>query len=389
MTFLAPGFLIAAAVAALAVVGLHFLSTRDAKPVAFPTARFVPDTATRATATTLRLTDLWLLLLRVLLVLLLGAALARPVLTPPRRPIARILAVDVSRAVGRPSELAQQVSNRLAESDVVILYDSTARIPQRGAADSLRKLAGKRLSNAPRGSLSAALVAALREASRLRANADSLELIVASPFLAEEADAATLRLRKLWPGRITTIRLPAAGAAEQQQDSADVVWADSATTDYFVAKPKADTIAGIRAGDEVLVYPFVRGWQAVMPIRAGGRVYARWADGQPAALEITKEHRCSRIIGFALPAEGDALLRPDFQRFVANLAQPCGGARDDRLLSASILAAIRGSGPLAPADEIAPRIEAATPLMPWLIVIVALLGLIEWRARDRRARDSA
>ena len=51
MSFLAPGFLLAAGLAALTVVGLHLLSTRDPRLQPFPTTRFVPEAAVRATVT--------------------------------------------------------------------------------------------------------------------------------------------------------------------------------------------------------------------------------------------------------------------------------------------------------------------------------------------------
>ena len=386
MSFLAPGFLIAAGLAALAVVGLHFLSTRDARVETFPTTRFVPDTSSRATATTLQLTDVWILLLRAFLVLLLGAALARPVLTPSHRTLARVVAVDVSRAVGQPAEFARDASRHLSGADVVILFDSAARVVQHGAADSLRALPRTSLSGAPRGSLSAAFVAALREAARLSDHADSVELIIASPFVAEEADAAPLRLRGLWPGRITTLPVAASAATDKPHDSIRIVWADSLPGEHWIAKATPDTVSGVRAGDAVLVHPFIRRWQAATPARARARVYARWADGEPAALEMANGAGCMRTVGFALPPEGDALLRPDFQRFVANLSQPCGEPRDVTPLSAGFLRSLRGTGPLAPADEIAPRIERVTPLMLWLFAFVGLLGLIESLVRDRRSR---
>ena len=80
MTFLAPGFLWGAALVALATAVLHLLAWRRPPTVPLPTARFVPERTMRVMARTVRLSDVWLLLLRVALIACAGVALARPVL---------------------------------------------------------------------------------------------------------------------------------------------------------------------------------------------------------------------------------------------------------------------------------------------------------------------
>lgn len=377
MTFLAPGFLVAAGLAALAVVGLHFLSTRDPKVELLPTTRFLPDVPVRATVTAIRPTDLPLMLLRTALVLLVGAALARPVSTPPRQAVARIVAVDISRAVGRPAELAESARTHLTGAAAVILFDSIAREMPHGAIDSLRP-------GATRGSLSAALIAALRAASRLRDRADSLELVLVSAFVTEERDAAMMRLRGLWPGRVTTV--PAPVAEPSRGDSIRVTWADSGATTLWTARTPPDTVGAVRAGDAVLVYPFVRRWRPVAAPPKPTRVLARWVDGEPAAFERAMADGCVRSLGFSPPAEGDALLRPEFQRFIASLDAPCGELRDFTPLPESVMASLRGAGPLAPTAAIARRIQRVTPLMPWLLGAGALLLLLEAVVRRRPDR---
>ena len=406
MTFLAPGFLIAAGVAALAVVGLHFLSTRDPNLEVLPTTRFLPDLPVRATATTLRPTDPWLLLLRVALVLLVGAALAQPVLTPPRQLVARIVAVDVSRAVGDPAELADSARRYVSGAAAVIVFDSAAREVAKGASDSLRTLAGevrqvggasggvpgRRIAAGAesRGSLSAALVAARRVAAQVRDRADSLELVVVSPFVTEEYDAATERLRALWPGRIRTVAV-AAAATDERPDSVQVEWADSTSSAYWTVRASPDTMAAVRAGDVVLVYPFVRRWQVAAGVLDDGtRVLARWADGEPAALERGDAgpgaDACLRSFGFALPTEGDVVLRPEFQRFLARLDAPCGDPRDFRPLPKAWMASLQGEGPLAPAATIERRVERATPIAPWLLLAGVMLAVTELFVRRRGGR---
>src|SRR6185437_15892071 len=114
LTFLFPGFLFAAGAIALGVVALHFLVTRQPKSETLPTVRFVPDLAVRSTAIAIRPSDLWLLLLRVLMVLLIGAAFAQPQITPRHRTIARLVLVDASPDVGNIAELVDSAQRYAA-----------------------------------------------------------------------------------------------------------------------------------------------------------------------------------------------------------------------------------------------------------------------------------
>ena len=98
MTFLAPGFLYGALAAAIAAIALHLIATREPRAVMLPTARFIPESSARAVVRAARLSDPWLLALRVLLLLLLGTALARPVRVPQRERIARVILADRSAA---------------------------------------------------------------------------------------------------------------------------------------------------------------------------------------------------------------------------------------------------------------------------------------------------
>ena len=100
MTFLAPMFFYMALGVAAGAVALHFIVTRQPTSSPLPTVRFVPPSAVRVTTVSPVPEDLPLLLVRVLAVLCIGAALARPVLVPHRRPVARVVLADVSRAIG-------------------------------------------------------------------------------------------------------------------------------------------------------------------------------------------------------------------------------------------------------------------------------------------------
>ena len=405
MILLAPAFLIAAGIVAAGVVGLHFLSTREPDTELLPTVRFVPDVPLQATTVTVRFTDPWLLVLRVLLILLLGAALARPLIHPLAQTVARIAVVDVSRAVANPGELADSARGHVEGAAAVVLFDDRAREIGRGAADTLAALrSGPRDDSATRGSLSSALIAALRIASRLRDGADSLQLVVVSPFAREERDAATERIRALWPGRIDVVR--AGGAAPSQAESAAppaperIEWADSGATAMWVPRDPPDTIGGVRALDAVMVHSFVRRWRPATAADTGAdpaapedaadvRVYARWMDGEPAAFERATPGGCVRSLAIPLPTEGDAILRPDFQRFLAGLEDPCGEPADLSPLSDSFMEAFRGDGPLAPASLVERQIRRVTPAVPWILAFALLVALAEiWLRRRLAAREA-
>ncbi|MFN2602836.1 MAG: BatA domain-containing protein, partial [Gemmatimonadaceae bacterium] len=194
MTFLAPGFLWSAIALAAGIIALHLIVTRQPRSTVLPTARFVPDSAATATVRDTRPSDLLLMLLRVLVVLAAGAALARPVIKPSRQVSGRVFLMDDSRGVANVGEAADSVKRLYRAGDAVVVFDSIARSLGAKALDSLSVA---RMVDA-RGNISAALIASLREASALRDNVDSIELVIVSPLLDEERDAATDSIRDLW-----------------------------------------------------------------------------------------------------------------------------------------------------------------------------------------------
>ena len=409
MIFLAPAFLIAAGIVAAGVVALHFLSTREPDTDLLPTVRFIPDVPVQATTITVRFSDLWLLLLRVLLILLLGAALARPVIHTFAQPVARIAVVDVSRAVAHPDELVDSARSYVEGAAAVVFFGDQAREVERGPADSLEDLRDEsRWAEAARGSLSSALITAQRIASRLRDGADSLQLVVVSPFVQEERDAATERIRALWPGRIDAVRVrgAAAGAEAGAGEAAGperIEWADSVATELWAERNPPDTIGGVRANDAVMIYPFVRRWRSAIeagsgspapdapPVDNGGqlRVYARWMDGEPAAFERPTSDGCVRSIAIPMPSEGDAILRPDFQRFLVGLDDPCGEPGDMLPLSEDFMTAFQGDGPLAAAAQVDRQVRRVTPAVPWILGFALLVALAEVWLRRRLATKEA
>jgi hypothetical protein len=384
MTFLAPGFLIAAGAVSLGVVVLHFLITQQPKSELLPTVRFVPDVPARSTSLAIKPSDLLLLLVRVLAIMLIGAAFAQPQLTPQHQAVAKIVVVDASRAVGNMQELADSAKVHADGAAAVIVFDSVAReLPLANAMDSLNALASRPASTR-RGSLSPALITSLRAAARVREAADSIDLIVVSPFANEERDAATSRIRALWPGRIQTVQVGiASDTSLASGQSIRVQWADSGATQLWTKREQPDTVGAVRAGEAVMVYPFVRTWQPASQLDSNTHVYARWVDGEPAAFETNTESGCVRSVAITMPTAGDAILRPDFVRFQKLLTEPCGTAHDFAPMPSEFMSLLAGSGNLASVSDIKPVLTKMTPLVPWLLLTGLLLLLLELFMRYR------
>jgi len=208
----------------------------------------------------------------------------------------------------------------------------------------------------------------------------------------EEADAATTTVRALLPGALRTVRVAAAPSAAASGVTArvpSVEWADSGATALWAPRAAVDTIGAVRAGDVVLVSPFVRRWRLELGPDSltdeSTRVYARWADGEPAAVERTIGADCVRSLGISMPTTGDVVLRPEFEGFLAALETPCNAAHDFTPLAPAFMAAMQGPDQLAPASALQPRATHMTPLVPWLLAGALVLALLELVVRRRRA----
>jgi hypothetical protein len=389
MTFLAPLFFYMALGVAAGAVALHFIVTRQPTSSPLPTVRFVPPSAVRVTTVAPVPEDLLLLLVRVLAVLCIGAALARPVLVPHRRRVARVV--------------------------------------RRGAPDSAARL----VRTARGGRLSPALIAAMRAASTLRDAADSIELAIISPLRANEIDGATQAIRALWPGRIRVIHVPGAAdslappvglglrasaddpiaiaasiAGLPSSDTAvrvvrgDATAADSAwaagprhtlvrwplagAPQGWRARTPMDTAGAVVAGEAALVFPLERRWQLDSASRIT-RVAARWVDGAPAAIERSVGSGCIRDIAIPVPTRGDLILRPAFGRLVRALMAPCAAVSGGLAADSATRSTLAGNGALASHDAIRAPDSVATPLVPWLLALAILLVLLELFVRRHSA----
>lgn len=409
MSFLAPGILALGAVALVAIAALHLLARRRPRAVTLPTARFVPERATRLLSRTLALTDPWLLLLRALAVAALVLAFAQPVLARRRGPTARVVLIDRSRDVAGVAELRDSVRSVATSGAVLIAFD-TAAVRLTTPADSLR------LSEAP-GSLSAALVAAIRAGAALAPRADSVELVIVSPLAGREADAATAAIGSAWPGRVRDVRVarrasdaiarpiearaPAGDAVaaaasfgarsfapvrlvRDAVSAADSAWLAAAAGRVLVAWPAtglADGGAGrpsaVVAGAATLVAPF----GAARP-PAPGVTIARWADGAPAATERRVGSGCARDVAIPIDQRSDLTLRPPFRALLGALVSPCGEV--DAVAQPGAAAMMPGveRRRLASGRELAPS-ESSSPLIPWLLGLGLALLVVEWLVRRR------
>ncbi len=401
VTFAAPLWIGGAAALSLLVVALHLLARRRPRPLIYPTARFLPDQPASAPAAARRPSDLLLLLLRVAIILLIGAAFARPLRAPPRR-TAHLVLIDRSRAA--PRILDDSVRALVRQASLVIAFDTTGReVPE--ATD-----AGDIIRSSPRGSLSAALLAAVRRAPTLAAEGDSLALHVVSPFAVEEWDEATLAIRRLWSGRIDlhvvepaapAIR-PDGGSSLRADDplgatlgligresqagarvvrsvpiAADSNWATAGGALVYwprvpVEAPWAtlgrDTVGGVFSGGQVVVAPFTR---VVRPPE--GVVIARWADGTAAATERPLGTGCERDVAIPTDMAGDVMLRPGMLALVRALTAPCGGRRDFVRVADALLDSLRGPSMLVAASQLARPVTGKVPANGWYLAAAFLL----------------
>lgn len=435
MTFLAPWFLAAAAAVASGVIALHFLARQRPRIAILPTARFVPDRPAGATGPSSRPSDLLLLAMRVLAVVFAGLAFAQPIRKTARRPLARVVAVDLSRATRSDSDVVARARAMLRESDALVVFDSAARQVRGRILDSARSL---RRSEA-QGSLSAALIASLRARASLAEHADSVELLLVSPVAAEEWDAATVRIRALWPGRVVLARIPAAidsgrelpgidfrgeerdplratvalmGAARREGNvrvvrgvstAEDSAWARQGARVLvewpsilgrreaaggtpvdrgWPVRSRKDTIGAVVAGDVAVIAAFERGLSP-----PPGIVIARWVDGEPAATESSLGAGCVRGVSVPIEDRGDLALRESMTDFVAALSAPCGGRRRFDAIPDPQIALLTGRGVERQRATVeAPR-QQRSPAAPWLLAGALLTVAAEPLARRSKARQ--
>jgi hypothetical protein len=427
MTFAAPLALAVAGIVAASIVALHFLARARPRQEPFPTARFIPDTTqVHSPSRSRRPRDVLLLLLRVATILLAGLAVAGPRRSVARSHVPRVVVLDRSRAVADPRASTASASAELREGDVLVRFDSAATVEEhwkaRPATDSATPTAR------PRGSLSAALVEAIRAGTRLRRTHDSVELVLVSPIAAEEWDEATARIAREWPSAIRVIRTAAraspdartaprtirgatddplratlsltggeipmavdsgtprgARVVRDRPTAQDSAWARSGgVLVWWPADPESthwlggnDTASAVIASGVTVVAPF--------PMRQPpvGFTTARWVNGAPAATEHSLGTGCERDVAIAVPSVGDLALRPSMRALLAALTVPCGGAPKLAPLADSMVRSLSETH----SRDVMPTQATDLPsvLTRWLLAAILALLVAELFLRKPRA----
>lgn len=410
MSWLLPSALGIAAAACVALIAAHLIA-RD-RPVAepLPTARFVPDRRIHARTTSIALSDLLLLALRIAAVAAIGLGLAGPVMAGARGRVARIVLVDRARSVLSLAEVRDSV--RVAGApDVAIAFDSAARVLTPGAIDSLEK-------SGATGSLSAALAAASAAAGSLASRADSIDVTLVSPASIEEIDEATIGIRATWPGRVHLMRVrpettsgvgppglelprdaadpviaglsllprrdlaapvrivrarlsPGDSAWGQQAGHVLVHWPAADSAADWPKRAMVDAIGGVASVSGAFVARLPRPWSVT------GRAIARWADGEPAAVERAFGSGCIRDIAVVVDPASDVTLHTPFQNFSRALIEPCAGSRAFAPVDSATLSKLAGTGPLAAARSFKIAADESSRFTPWLLALGALLLFAE------------
>lgn len=385
MTWLAPWMLAGSALAGLVMAALHLIAWDRPAPAPLPTARFVPSAKDVPAARRRHLVDRWLLLLRLLIILLVGAAFAKPVLLPGRTGAQRIVLADESQVPAAVRESLRVISRA---GDLVV------RDSARGA-----------------GSLSALLVRGIRAAAAARARADSSELLLVSPLLAESVDDATLAIRRAWPGRLRIVRVSIAAAPIPSPRRIDVrgpvddpviaaarlveaggwharlVRAPMNANDSTLARNGGTVVAWPSSGGvavegaligrtTVAAGPFAR---PQAPARSA-LVVLRWPDGTPAAHEEPLGAGCVRTVFAGVP-EGDVVLRPRFLALLRELAGPCASRAGRVGAGDSVVRALEAPVPVRVAAADATE---GVPLAPWLFLAAAMAVIAELAVRRAR-----
>lgn len=217
LTFAAPAFLLAGALGVLVPLALHLIRRRPPGRVPLPTARFLAEDPRNAVRVS-RPTDLLLLTLRMLLLLLVGAAFSRPAWIPAPEGTSTVVLLDRGGAVDADGWRAGLSAARQAllgpqweARGELVLFDSAAvHVPR---ARVRPELFDSLLATGPGRAQSdyAAALRAIPSATRTLRGADSVTVRMISPLLRAGWSPGLGALREsAWPGSIQMTRLPMA-----------------------------------------------------------------------------------------------------------------------------------------------------------------------------------
>ncbi|HEX8696560.1 MAG TPA: BatA domain-containing protein [Longimicrobium sp.] len=327
LTFAVPAFLLAGALAALVPLALHLIRRRPPSRAPLPTARFLsedPRTSVRLS----RPTDLPLLALRMLLLVLAGAAFARPRWVPAPEGTSEVVLLDrgAAMAAGDGWRRAVDLARRSllgpegeARGELVLFDTAATRIPRRRITPALFDSLAAARPTAREVRYAAAVRAILPAARELR-GADSVRVTLLSrPRWGAWSDGLAPLRRAAWAGGIA---MPELGAAPAPSDSA------RAPGD---AK-RALVIGSPRAGGYVSAALAATGW-AVDRVSALDGLPARAADlyvvlaptATAAAAALEERGRAGATVLVAGPGATQALARALPWAGVTREGAPGGG----------------------------------------------------------------
>jgi Aerotolerance regulator N-terminal len=220
LTFAAPAFLLAGALAMLLPLALHLIRRRPPMRAPLPTARFLVEDPRNAVRVS-RPTDLRLLALRMLLLLLLGLALARPAWIPAPQGTSTVVLLDRGAAMrgdGWRAALGEARRSLLgadgeARGELVMFDTAAERVPRQRITPALfDSLLAAGATDRP-ADYAAALRAIPASARELR-GADSVRVRMISPLADGGWTPGLGPLRRAaWPGTLDLARVPIASAA--------------------------------------------------------------------------------------------------------------------------------------------------------------------------------
>lgn len=226
LTLGVPAFLLAGALAMLVPLALHLIRRRPPLRAPLPTARFLVEDPRNAVRVS-RPTDLPLLALRMLLLLLLGFALARPAWIPAPEGTSTVVLLDRGAAMrgdGWRAALGEARRSLLAADGAakgeLVMFDTAAvRVPRHRITPALfDSLLAAGPTEGP-ADYAAALRAIPASARALR-GADSVRVRMISALADGGWTPGLAPLRRAaWPGTLDLARVPIAQASTV--DSAD------------------------------------------------------------------------------------------------------------------------------------------------------------------------
>src|SRR3954465_5097791 len=137
MSFAAPLFVWVGGALALGVVALHLLAWRRPPASPLPTARFAPDAPVRTVSPAVTPTDLVLLAVRVLVIVLVSAALAGPRFPSRVEEPGRVIVGDRSYGLEGWASIDHVARSVYRSGDALVVFDSTAREVRNPTLDSI------------------------------------------------------------------------------------------------------------------------------------------------------------------------------------------------------------------------------------------------------------